>query len=423
MTRATLLCLGAALFLCRDLPALSVLTHEAIVDSAWDHGIQPLLVQRFPQATQEDLLKARAYAYGGCIIQDMGYYPFGSKFFTNLVHYARSGDFIVNLLKDSQDLNDYAFALGALAHYATDNDGHAIAINPSVGLEFPRLRRKFGRIVTYADDHTSHLRVEFSFDVQQVARGSYEPQAYHDFIGFRVARPLLDRAFQDTYSLHLEDIFGSLELALGMYRYSVAHVIPDMTRAAWRMHKDELRKADPRVTRKRFVYHMPRAEYRKEWGGHGPGFGVRVLEFLVRILPKAGPLRAVSFKSPVPAASADFERAFGVALSQYNGLLARSSNPGFELPDRDFDTGQLTRPGEYSLADETYAELAIRLADLDPAGVNPRVRANVLAFYAGPAPVATKKNRKEWARTVEALDRLREGSGAGAGSPGQHHEE
>ena len=406
----------AILFCCRDLSAYSVLTHEAIIDSSWDHGIRPLLLKRFPQATPDDLLKAHAYAYGGCIIQDMGYYPFGSRFFTDLVHYVRSGDFVVNLLKDSQDIDDYAFALGALAHYSADNNGHPEGINPSVGLEYPKLRRRFGPIVTYADNHTAHLRVEFSFDVQQVARGNYAPKAYHDFIGFEVAKPLLELAFQDTYSLRLDDTFSSLDLALGMYRYSVSHLIPDMTSAAWKMHKNELTKGDPTLTRRRFVYRISRADYRKDWGQNEPGFGIRTLEFVVRILPKIGALRVVSFKPPAQAATADFERSFIAAVDQYNDLLKSSTNAGFQLPDRNLDTGKMARPSEYSLADTTYAELAVRLAALDPAKVDPAVRASVLAFYPGQSLPVDVKDRKQRERTTEALTRLRSETAAQSGA-------
>ena len=100
----------------------SVLTHEAIIDSAWEQGIRPLLLKRFPAATPEDLKRARAFSYGGSAIQDLGYYPFGNKFFRELVHYVRSGDFVQALIRDSSDLDEYAFALGALSHYCADNE-------------------------------------------------------------------------------------------------------------------------------------------------------------------------------------------------------------------------------------------------------------------------------------------------------------
>src|SRR5205814_9256983 len=155
----------------------SVLTHEAIVDSTWDSAIKPLLLKRFPTATADDLTAAHAYAYGGSIIQDLGYYPFGSKFYSDLTHYVRSGDFIVNLIRESQDLDEYAFALGALAHYAADNKGHRMATNVSVPLLYPKLRLKFGNSITYADDPFSHSKTEFGFDVFQAAKGRYAPNA------------------------------------------------------------------------------------------------------------------------------------------------------------------------------------------------------------------------------------------------------
>ncbi|HTK94099.1 MAG TPA: zinc dependent phospholipase C family protein, partial [Terriglobales bacterium] len=93
--------------------AYSVLSHEELIDMAWDGSIAPLLRTKFPKATPEEIKAAEAYAYGGCVIQDLGYYPFGSKFFSDLVHYVRSGDFVMALLHDAQNLNEYAFALGA----------------------------------------------------------------------------------------------------------------------------------------------------------------------------------------------------------------------------------------------------------------------------------------------------------------------
>jgi hypothetical protein len=139
----------ALLVLCgaQSASGYAVITHEAIVDSAWK-DITPILLQRFPATTPEDLKKAHAYAYGGCIIQDMGYYPFGSKYFSDLVHYVRSGDFVEALVRGAQDLDELAFALGALAHYAADNNGHPIAVNCAVAMEYPKLRAQYGDEVT-----------------------------------------------------------------------------------------------------------------------------------------------------------------------------------------------------------------------------------------------------------------------------------
>jgi hypothetical protein len=402
--------LGALLLAASALHAYSVLTHEAIIDASWNVGIQPLLLQRYPQATPEDLVRAHAHAYAGCIIQDMGYYPFGSKFFSDLVHYVRTGDFITNLIREAQTLDELAFALGSLAHYAADTQGHSVAVNRSVPIEYPKLARKYGKSVTYADNKTSHLKVEFSFDVLQVARGSYAPQSYHDFIGFEVSKEVLERGFRDTYSLELEDVFGDLDLALGTYRRSVSSVIPALTRAAWDIRKDDLVRATPSLTRRKFIYNLSKASYRKEWSGkyRAPGFGTRVLAFFLRILPKVGPLKALAFKPPTAQTAALFELSFNRAMDEYRLLLARTGKGGLKLEDFDFDTGKPTRPGEYRLADDAYAKLVEKLADKPPSSIDAGLLDNVLEFYRDTeAPFATKKDAKEWGRVLAAVEKLR----------------
>src|SRR5678809_4502 len=206
--------------------AYSVLSHEANVDALWDSTIAPMLRARFPNASAEQIQEARGYAYGGCVIQDLGYYPFGSHFFSNLLHYVRSGDFIEILIRESTDIDEYAFALGALGHYAADNGGHPLATNPAVALMYPKQKAKFGNNVTYEQSPKSHVMVEFSFDVVQVAAGAYAPSAYHSFIGFRVAKPLLERAFSATYGIEMKDVFLNEDLAIGTYRHALGTTIP-----------------------------------------------------------------------------------------------------------------------------------------------------------------------------------------------------
>jgi len=395
---------------CSGMGGYSVLTHEAIIDTAWNGSLQPLLVLRFPASTPDELIQAHAYAYAGCILHDMGYYPFGSRFFSDLVHYVRSGEFVINLIRESRNLNEYAFALGALAHYAADTQGHAIAVNRSVPIQYPKLRRKYGDVVTYADDPIAHLRVEFAFDVLQVSRGNYAPQAYHDFIGFKVSQPVLERAFRDTYSLELKDVFGDLDLALGTYRHAVSAVIPEMTRVAWHIAKDDLAKARPGVTRRRFVYNLSRASYRKEWSAkyEKPGLGTRILAFLIRILPKIGPLKTLSFRPPTPRMDRLFQESFDRTLDVYRGFLAGRDPAQLQLANRDFDTGEPTRPTEYGLADNTYAKLAIQLAGRDPAAIDPKLRDDILAYFRDQTlPFATKKDKKQWQQAQAAIEKLK----------------
>ena len=372
------------ILLCAVLPAgaYSVLTHEAIIDSSWNREIKPLLLKRFPATTEEQLRDARAYAYGGAIVQDMGYYPVGSKFFSDLVHYARSGDFVAALVHGAQDVNEYAFALGALAHYAADNEGHPTAVNRVVPMLYPNLRKKYGPLVTYEDNPAAHLRTEFGFDVIEIAQGQYAPQTYHDFIGFKVSETVLARAVEETYSLQLKDLFRDLDLALGTYRYTAGKLIPEMTKAAWSAKKDEIRKLQSGMTRRKFVYRLSRATYHKEWDRQyeRPGPGARFLACLFHILPKIGPFKAFAFKVPTPEAEKLFAASFRDTINRYHALLGEASEQRLHLSNENFDTGRPTRRGEYRMADETYARLLEHFAGV-PEKVSPELRANILAFY------------------------------------------
>jgi hypothetical protein len=131
-----------------------------IVDLLWTDGVRPLQLKRYPKLSEDQLTEAHAYAYGGSVIQDLGYYPFGSVEFSNLTHYVRTGDFVRELLLESQDANEYAFALGALSHYASVIAGHP-AVDLAVGMEYPKLQAKYGKSIRFAQDKTAHLKTEF----------------------------------------------------------------------------------------------------------------------------------------------------------------------------------------------------------------------------------------------------------------------
>lgn len=388
--------------------AYSVLTHEAIIDSTWDSAIKPLLVKRFPAATVDELTQAHAYAYGGCIIQDLGYYPFGNKFFSDLTHYIRSGDFVLKLISDSQDLNEYAFALGALAHYASDNNGHPIAVNQAVPILYPKLRQQFGKSVTYADDPFTHAKTEFAFDVYQAAKGRYAPVAYKDFIGFEVAKPLLGRAFEDTYGLTLEKVFMSVDLAIGSYRHSVGTILPAMTRVAWQMKKNEIIKDTPSATRRQFIYNLSRSSYEKNWGKSyaQPGIRSKVMAFLLRIVPKVGPFRPLSFKSLTPETEKMYMASFNSTITRYRELLAEQKIGHLKLPNDNLDVGILTAAGKYKLTDATYSKLLHKLQNhyLD---MPQALRSDILAFYHDPNDEnSTKANKEEWAAVLQELEWL-----------------
>jgi hypothetical protein len=397
-------------FLCSAIGrGYSVLTHEEIIDLLWKDQFRPLLLQRFPQASEEDLKQAHAYAYGGSLVQDMGYYPFGSKYFSDLVHYVRTGDFVSSLIQNSSDLSEYAFALGALAHYASDNSGHP-TINQVVAITFPKLRRKYGEEVTYADDPKAHIRTEFGFDMVQVAKNRYTSDRYHDFIGFNISKPLLERAFAQTYGMQLKDVIPNEDLAIGTFRRSVSEIIPEMTRVALLSRRKEIVRDTPNFNEKEFLYHLSRARYQKEWGKgyRKPGFGTRVLAFFLKIIPKVGPFKAASFKIPTTQTEDLYIKSINKTVDDYSVLLREQGARRLTITDLDFDTGRETRAGEYSLADKTYAHLLDDLAKSNFDQTPPELRQNILSFYSDlNKPIATKKDAKAWRIALEELDKLK----------------
>jgi hypothetical protein len=415
--RRTIAALCAILLLGTCLPppagAYAVLAHEAIIDSTWGEAIRPLLLQRFPNATHDELRVAHGYAYGGAIIQDLGYYPHGSRLFSDIVHYIRSADFIRAMIRDSRDLNEYAFALGALAHYAADNDGHSIAVNRAVPILYPRLRRKYGDVMTYAENPAAHLKTEFGFDVLEVAKERYAPDAYHDFIGFEVATPLLERAFQETYGVPLKLVFGDLDKAIGSYRYDVSKLIPRATKIAWQLKKNEIEKDLPTMTERKFLYHLSRASFEKNWGKtyQRPGFGSVILAFFYRIIPKIGPLKTLQFKTPTPQAENMFMASFNAAVEDYTRELKTIPNGIPNVPNTNFDTGAAGRPATYTLADDAYADLLDKMNENGFNDVPQEMRDDMLHYYADMSlPFNTKKHADRWAKLESELGTLKSSS-------------
>jgi hypothetical protein len=391
----------------RGLSAYSVLAHEATIDVTWDDAIEPVLKRRFPNATTHALLRARSFAYGGSVIQDLGYYPFGSRFFSNLLHYVRSGDFVEGLLREAQTLDELAFAIGALAHYANDNTGHPEAVNRAVAMAYPKLRLKFGNDVTYVQAPTQHVVVEFSFDVVQAAGGAYLPEAYQRFIGFRVATNLLERTFRKTYGLEMSDVFADMDRSIATYRYSISQIIPALTEAAWRDKREEIVKLHPTLERTGFVFAYGRQAFERDYGRDykRPGWVARVLAVIYRIIPKIGPLAPLSFKTPTPEAETLFVQSFRDASSRLRAELRQVGTRRFQFPNTNFDTGESAQHGTYGLADDTYAELLERLEKQHFDGLTPELRGHVRAYYGSrprPSPVG-KKERKHWDRVSRAL--------------------
>jgi hypothetical protein len=395
--------------MCQLCNGYSVLTHEQIVDLLWDRQIKPLLLEKYPGASQEELRKAHAYAYGGSLIQDMGYYPFGNKTFSDLVHYVRSGDFVIALLKEAKDINEYSFALGALTHYAADNIGHPV-VNAAVAQEFPKLRAKYGPIVTYAEDKKAHIRTEFGFDVVQVAKQRYSSDTYHDFIGFEVAKPVLERAFLKTYGIKLDDIFGDLDLSIGSFRWSVSRAIPEMTKVALLTKRDELVRENPSFAKEKFLYNLKRSAYEKEWGKkyQKPGFGAKILAVIFKIIPKIGPFKTIAFKMPYPNTETRYLQSVNDTVDEFRSYVSDLRRGKLVLENKDFDTGRPTRPGEYRLTDETYAKLLDKLARARFSSTGEDLKKNILVFYQDPnAPNSTRKKPEKWNKTLLEVEQLK----------------
>jgi hypothetical protein len=394
-------------------PAYSVLTHEEIVDLLWKQQIVPLLMARYPGATPDDIRKAHGFAYGGSVIQDIGYYPFGDAVFSDLTHYVRTGAFVEALLNDSQNIDDYAFALGALAHYVSDIHGHPY-INIAVGIEYPELARMYGPSVPYDVDHKAHIRTEFGFDVLQVAKGRYAPEDFHNFIGFDVATPRLERAFYDTYGLKLTDVMPKEQLAINTYRRSVSKIIPEMTKVALLVKGDQLQREIPDFNRQRFLYHLSKADYQKSWGSgyEEPGTGARILAVMFKIVPKVGPFRAIDFKEPTAKTEDLYFKSVDQTVTAYHNALDEVKDNTLEPLAIDLDTGKPTRLGEYPLADATYRELLDGLAQTNFVGVSEPLRHDILTFYGGFGfpPEGTRIDKcvaERWRQTWTELTELR----------------
>ncbi len=406
---ALVLCLFLLLMATPAARAYGVLTHQAIIDAAWKDSIEPLLRKRFPNASNEDLKKAKAHAYGGSIVQDMGYFPFGNTFFTDLTHYVRSGDFVESLIAGSTTIEEYGFALGAMSHYNADIHGHPLGTNRAVALVYPKVRAEHGDEVTYAEDPVSHIKTEFGFDVLQVARGNYAPEAYQAFIGFEVSKELLGKAFLETYGLELNDVFMNVPLAIGTYRFTIRNLMPDLTKAAWQAKRSDIQEANPGITRRKFQYHMKRAEFNQTWGNdyERPNLFARVTACIIKALPKVGPLRTLAFKPPTPEAEELFYNSFTTTVENYTGLIGQlKQQERIRLSNMQLDTGDPTKPNTYKLSDETYAELLLKLAKSDFEKVSPALRQNILSFYQS-GKALEKVEEKERKDLKEALQKLR----------------
>jgi hypothetical protein len=416
--RRVSLCLVLALLALLVAPSTctgySVFTHEELIDLAWDDAIVPLLRARFPGVTAAQLDTARGYAYGGSSIQDMGYYPFGEHFSSDLMHYVRTGDFVAALFRNASDVYEYAFAIGALSHYIGDDIGHSRAVNPSVALHFPDLRRKYGRIVTYDESPHSHIRTEFAFDIGQLSKETFAPPSYLRSIGVFVPTRLLRRAFVDTYGLGTRELVGPARSAVRSYRRAVLAFIPAVTGAEIVLHRKDFPPDLPNHAYRVFSERLSRADSRREWTKpyDRPGFGSHVFAFFIRIVPKIGALSDLAIKIPQPTSEDWYIRSVNESVTRLERIvddLRLHSEVAPALQNRDLDTGHIDRPGTYPLMDDTYAKLVKQLVSRPGRTIPLGLRQAILDYYSDPdAPISTRKHEKAWKKLNAQLLMLRQ---------------
>jgi hypothetical protein len=426
------LTLLALFFLAPVCRAYSLLTHEQLIDLTWQDSIVPLLLSRYPGLTPAQLDEARSYAYGGCVIQDIGYYPFGDQTFSNITHYVRTGDFVINLFRNAKNADEMAFAIGALSHYIGDSYGHSEATNRAVPVEFPKLAARYGPVVNYAEGKKQHVQTEFAFDIYEIAQHHLAPLPYLRHIGLNVPVHQLGLAFYQTYGLPDFADHRAHRVKVWAYRFAVRNFIPHIAYAIT-LHR---RNHEPPQTESAEAVEIDReadaaaaldnwASYRK---GH-PSFETRVLRVLFFVLPKVGPLSLVNVKGPTNATEADYMHsvyqsaaALRYALRGFTPLTSRfqtpqgyavtkqpfgTRDPRHPLPNRDLDTGSVVKPGGYSLTDSTYAMLLHRLALNPSQAIPPGIKSDIQAYYSDPnAPISTKKNAARWAEVQADLKTL-----------------
>ena len=376
----------AVMFCADNSAAYSVLTHEELIDLAWNDSIRPLLLARFPGATEAQLLEAHAYAYGGCAIQDMGYYPFGKRFFSNLTHYVRTGDFVSWLLVNARSIDELAFAIGALSHYLGDTIGHSEAINPATALEFPKLKDKFGPSVTYGEDPHAHIRTEFAFDVEEITNTEFAPPAYLRYVGFNVPRKYLERAFVSTYGFDIHEVLGRAHPALHSYKTSVRSFIPFFAEAEVVLHRHQFPPEPDNAEYHRFAEEVARTNYERRWKHtyRGPGWKAHLAAILVFLVPKVGAASDLAIKIPTPDTQERYLRSVNHTEDVFRKTLRELQgpvDPPLDLNNLDLDTGRRAKLGDYALADQTYEQLLNRVSS-KPGRIVPRgLKQNILDYY------------------------------------------
>jgi Zinc dependent phospholipase C len=387
----------------------SIQTHEELIDLAWKQSIRPILLKQYPTLTDAQLREAHGYAYGGCAIQDFGYYPFGNKFFSDLTHYVRSGDFVLSLLHNAQTPNELAFAIGSLSHYIGDTIGHSSAINLSVPVEFPKLEKRYGANVNYAEDPHAHVQTEFAFDINQLSKRRFAPSAYLNYVGLEVPRSLLAKSFFETYGLKLPDIIGTKQTSIRVYRFAARSFLPDIARAETILHKKNFPTDLPSSDLDTLTKDLTKASADNDWEKyrHPPGFRSHVFAGFIYVLPKFGTLKLLAIKGPNQNTEDLYIKSVNRSIKYLRLTLNHYDTIQNYLPNRDLDTGLKVKPGGYPLTDRTYARLLAMLTRHPEQPIPAEVKRDLIDYYADPqAPITTKNNPAQWAEVQANLNTL-----------------
>ena len=397
------------LFAARPAVPYSVQTHQEMIDLAWKQSIRPILLKHFPTLTEAQLQEAHAYAYGGCAIQDFGYYPFGNKFFSDLTHYVRSGDFVLSLLHNAETADELAFAIGSLSHYIGDTIGHSTAVNISVPIQFPKLETRYGATVNYAQDPHAHVQTEFAFDINQLSKRRFAPSDYLKYIGLEVPRTLLRKAFFETYGLNLPDIIGTKETSIRVYRYAVRRFLPNIARAETLLHKKNFPADIPGPDLEDLRVDLLQASADNNWEAYRktPGFTSHLYAGFIYILPKFGTLKLLSIKGPNEQTEVLYVKSLNRSIKALRLVLTNFDRIDHYISNRDLDTGLVVKPGGYPLTDKTYATL-LAMITKHPANVVPNeLKHDLIDYYSDPkAPILTKKDPAKWAQVQANLQIL-----------------
>jgi len=426
--------------------AYSLLTHEQLIDLTWQRSIVPLLLSRYPGLSTAQLDEARAYAYGGCVIQDIGYYPFGDQLFSDLTHYVRSGDFVVALFRNAHNADELAFAIGALSHYVGDSLGHSLATNVAVPVEFPNLRAKYGSTVNYGEGKHQHVQTEFAFDISEIAHHHMAPIHYLRHIGLKVPVKQLALAFYQNYGLSEDfSVRRGRRFNVRAYRFATRTFIPRIAYAVTLLHRKH-EPAEPdtpeAIELEKEVAAMAAENHWDAYRRHA-GIGTYLLAGFLFILPKVGPLSLVAVKGPTPDTESEYIHSVALSTSVIRRMLARftppekrdlhaagssasvgsvpsrtpppnrgdgddvplaSRDPHHPLPNRDLDTGRVVQPGGYPLTDATYAGLLHRLTQQRTTPIPPGIKEDIQTYYSNlNLPITTKKDPDQWAQVQADL--------------------